>query len=342
MKYLVTLGVLLTATIALSRLRPDDGRGAAPPGDIAAANAQLGRGINLGNALEAPNEGAWGVRIKAEYFAAIKKAGFATVRLPVCWSAHAQADAPHTIDPDFARRVDWAVDQALRNDLNIVLNVHHYREMDTHPDKHLPRLVGLWRQIAACYKDRPARVYFELLNEPNGKLTEAKWNAAFAEVLATVRKTNPARPVIVGPGHWNGIGALDKLKLPEDDRHLIVTVHFYEPFEFTHQGASWVRGADKWKGRDWAGTDAERATVRRRLEKAAAWGKEHGRPLFLGEFGAYHEADLQARARWTGFVAREAERLRFSWAYWEFCSGFGAYDPQAERWREPLKAALLN
>src|SRR5207237_6594536 len=132
--------------------------------DIRAANAKLGRGINLGNALEAPQEGEWGVRLKAEYFAAIKKAGFATVRLPVKWSAHAKSDAPYTIDPEFAERVDWAVDQALANGLNIIVNVHHYDEMNTKPDEHLPRLIALWRQIAARYKDRSAGVYFELLN----------------------------------------------------------------------------------------------------------------------------------------------------------------------------------
>src|SRR5262245_62600536 len=110
--------------------------------DIHAANRKLGRGLNLGNALEAPREGAWGVTLKAEYFKAIKDAGFDTVRLPVKWSAHAAADAPYTIDPKLAARVDWAVDQALANKLKIIVNVHHYSEIDADPDRHLPRLVA--------------------------------------------------------------------------------------------------------------------------------------------------------------------------------------------------------
>ena len=301
----------------------------------------LGRGINLGNALEAPKEGEWGVTLKAEYFAAIKKAGFATVRLPVRWSAHAGKEAPYTIDPKLAERVDWAIDQALMNELNIIVNVHHYGEMDDAPDEHLPRLLGLWQQIAARYKDRPARVYFELLNEPHGKLTETKWNAAVPKLLAVVRKTNPKRPIIIGPGQWNSIRALDKLELPKDDRNLIVTVHCYDPFEFTHQGASWVKGSEKWKGRTWDGTDAEKSAITKQLEKAATWAKSHDRPVFLGEFGAFQEADMKSRARWTHFVAREAERLGFSWSYWEFCSGFGAYDSKSEVWREGLKSALV-
>ena len=77
------------------------------------------------------------------------------------WSGHAAADAPYTIDPKFAERVDWAVDQALANKLNVIVDFHGYDEMNADPDGQLPRLEGLWEQVAARYKDRPAAVYFE-------------------------------------------------------------------------------------------------------------------------------------------------------------------------------------
>jgi endoglucanase len=332
--HLLALGALLAGAAAFAADPPAD--------DAIAANARLGRGINLGNALEAPKEGDWGVTLQADYFKTIKEAGFATVRLPVKWSAHAAAEAPYTIDAKFAERVDWAIDQALANKLNVIVDFHHYDEMNADPDGHLPRLEGLWEQIAARYKDRPRGVYFEVYNEPNGKLVGAKWNAAAGRVLAVVRKTNPTRPVIVGPGKWNGIGALDDLELPADDHNLIVTVHYYDPFHFTHQGASWVKGADQWKGTEWSGSDDERAAVKKALSKAAEWGKAHDRPMFLGEFGAYEAGDMASRARWTKCVSREAEKAGMSWAYWEFCSGFGAYDPKAGAWREALKAALVD
>jgi endoglucanase len=338
MKWLI--GAVLVAALASGlsgSLRADDSSG-----DAFAANKKLGRGINFGNTLEAPKEGAWGVTLKPEYFKAIKEAGFDSVRLPVKWSAHAAKEAPYQLDPKFAERVDWAIDQALVNKLNIVVNVHHFDEMDANPDANLPRFVGLWEQIAARYKDRPDAVYFELDNEPHDKLTEAKWNAVLPKLLAAVRKTNPTRPVIVGPGQWNGIRALDKLELPKDDRNLILTVHFYDPFPFTHQGASWVKGSDKWKGRKWSGTEAEQAEIRKALEKAAGWAKAHERPVYLGEFGAFEGADLESRVKWTRFVAREAEKLGFSWAYWEFCAGFGAYNPKTDAWREELKTALVK
>jgi endoglucanase len=309
--------------------------------DIASANIKLGRGINLGNALEAPKEGEWGVTLKDEYFKTIKEAGFASVRLPVKWSAHAKADSPYTLDKQFAERVDWAIDQALANKLNIIVNIHHYGEMDADPDKNLRRLVGLWEQIAERYKERPAGVYFELFNEPHEKFVDAKWNAAIPNMLAAVRKSNPTRPVIVGPPFWNGIWALDKLQLP-NDKNLILTVHFYDPFEFTHQGASFVKDANKWKGRKWPQSVDEETKIQKSFDQAAAWAKKHDRPVFLGEFGSYQEADMDSRARWTRFVVHEAEKRGFSWAYWEFCAGFGAYDPKTDMWRAPLKAALTD
>ena len=55
--------------------------------DAFADNRLLGRGINLGNALEAPYEGAWGVTLKELYFQVVKNAGFNSVRIPINWSA---------------------------------------------------------------------------------------------------------------------------------------------------------------------------------------------------------------------------------------------------------------
>jgi len=312
------------------------------PPDIAAANKALGRGINLGNALESPKEGDWGMKLEADFFKQIKAAKFDTVRVPIKWSAHADADAPYAIDPKFLERIDWVLDQCAANKLNVILNVHHYDEMDKEPDKNVARLVGLWKQIAARYRDRNGTVYFELLNEPHDKLTPEKWNDAIPQVLAEVRKTNPTRPVIVGPGFWNGIGSLSKLKLP-DDASLIVTVHYYSPFEFTHQGAEWADAKVRnLTGVTWDGTDAEMAALRKDLDAAAKWAKDNKRPVFLGEFGAYSKGDMKYRAKWTRAVVREAEARGFSWAYWEFGAGFGAYDREKKEWREPLLKAMME
>jgi aryl-phospho-beta-D-glucosidase BglC (GH1 family) len=302
----------------------------------------LGRGVNLGNALEAPREGEWGVTLKESYFEKIRDAGFNSVRIPVRWSAHAGAAPPYRIDPEFFKRVDWAVRMALHRKLRVVLNMHHYNELIDQPEANRDRFIALWKQIAGHYASQPPELMFELLNEPNGNLLADKWNQLLVETLAVVRTSNPTREVVIGPVGWNGIGELKHLKLPEEDRHLTVTVHYYNPFHFTHQGASWV-GAEstQWLGTKWMGTKAEQQAVEQDLDLAIDWAVKHHRPLYLGEFGAYSKADLESRARWTRFVAESALARKMSFAYWEFCSGFGVYDPVPERWIQPLKEALL-
>jgi len=305
-------------------------------------NRLLGLGINLGNALEAPKEGDWGLKLEAEYFQKIKDAGFSSVRIPICWSAHARAEAPFTIDSEFFKRIDWVVEQALSRRLAAVINFHHYDALDKNPQKQLPRFLALWKQVATRYRNHSDRLFFELLNEPHEKLTDERWQSTFPRALAVVRESNPRRAVIVGPANWNSLDHLDKLRLPEDDRHLIATFHYYSPYEFTHQGADWVSGSKKWLGKTWTGMPKEQESLERDFGKVAAWAKKQRRPIYLGEFGTFQAAPMASRARWTQAVARAAEKRGFSWGYWEFGAGFGAYDRHRRAWQQPLLDALLG
>jgi endoglucanase len=310
---------------------------AAPPADI----RLLGRGVNLGNALEAPREGAWGLVLREDDFEQIRQAGFQSVRIPIRWSAHAEKTAPFAIDETFFQRVDWVIDEALKRELTVVINVHHYEELFQQPSEHRPRFLAIWQQIASRYRARPDRVVFELLNEPHGNLTAAIWNALLRDGLDVIRQSNPDRVVVVGPAGWNNPSQLPQLDLPANDRRLIVTFHYYNPFQFTHQGANWVAGSDRWLGTTWSGTAAERQAVDNDLGRASTWAREHDRPLYLGEFGAYSRADLPSRAHWTAYVRQTAEQRGMAWAYWEFAAGFGVFDRQRGEWREELRAALI-
>lgn len=303
-------------------------------------NARLGRGVNLGNALEAPSEGEWGMTLQEAYFQLIASAGFDAVRIPIRWSAHASVDEPYAIDATFFERIDWAIEQALSRSLAVVINIHHYEEIASMPADHKARFLALWQQIAAHYQTHPVELLFEILNEPHDQLTPALWNVYLAEALGVIRQTNPNRTVVVGTANWGGLGALDELAVPEDDQNIIVTFHYYNPFPFTHQGAEWVSGSDSWLGTSW-GTPADSQAVVQELAQAAAWGQEHNRPIFMGEFGAYSKADMASRARWTTHVARQAEAHGFGWAYWEFGAGFGIYDRSLGAWNTPLLEALI-
>jgi endoglucanase len=310
------------------------------PDAFAAARA-LGRGINIGNALEAPTEGEWGVTIKEEYFDLIKEAGFNAVRLPMRWSGHAQTQAPYTIEARFFARVDEVIGWAFERGLVVVLNVHHYGEMAVNPEDHEQRFLALWKQIAGHYKDYPRTLFFEPLNEPNSAMTAPIWNKFLNQALAAIRKSNPERIVMIGGVSWNAYDQLQYLELPADDHHIVASYHYYNPFQFTHQGADWVDGSAPWLGTTWDAADAQKAEVSSHFDMVAAWAKKHNLPVYMGEFGAYATADMASRLYWTSFVAREAEARGFAWAYWEFCSGFGAYDPDLNAWRSPLLKALI-
>lgn len=310
---------------------------------ISLANSSLpiSRGVNLGNALEAPFEGQWGVIIKDEFFKIIRDAGFDHVRVPIRWNSYAEYSPPYKLSPFIFERIDHLVSEAFKNNLYVIINIHHYEEIMQEPEKHKERFLKLWEQISEHYKDYPDSLYFELLNEPCMNLKSNLWNEYLLEAIGIIRRTNPKRKIIVGPTDWNSLFRLNELKIPKDDKNIIVTFHYYNPFNFTHQGAEWVSPSPP-IGVKWTGTEEEKRSVERELDIAVEWAKRNGNPpLYMGEFGAYSKADMESRVRWTSFVARTAEKKGIAWAYWEFCSGFGIYDAANKKWRTELLKALI-
>jgi hypothetical protein len=160
------------------------------------------------------------------------------------------------------------------------------------------------------------------------------------EALAVIRESNPTRTVIVGPPFWNSIGHLQDLDLPAEDRHLIVTVHYYLPMEFTHQGAAWSAHKEK-ANVTWSGSPEERKAIRQDFSQAADWARKANRPIYLGEFGTYDKAPMESRIRYTDAVARTAESFGWSWAYWQFDSDFILYDINGDAWTQPIRDALV-
>lgn len=304
-------------------------------------NRRLGQALNLGNALEAPAEGQWGLELQEWHFASIADGGYDSIRVPIRWSVHADQEAPYAIDESFFQRVDWVVDQAQRNNLAVILNMHHYNEFYEDVVGHSDRFNQLWGQIAERYQNEPTTsVFFELLNEPRQSFTHLRWRNVVSEALDVVRQTNPDRMVIVGGINYNTVTELARLRLPEDDPNLIGTFHYYDPFSFTHQGAEWVDGSSPWLGTKWSGSPEQEAAVEAAFGLATDWSERFGRPVLLGEFGSYWKADLDSRAKWTEFVLSQAEQRGFAWSYWEFAAGFGVMDTATRQWVDPLYRAM--
>jgi len=220
--------------------------------------------------------------------------------------------------------------------------MHHYNELYQDPAGHRERFLAIWRQIAERYQDRPLRLVFEPLNEPHDNLNAGEWNNLLKDVLGVIRRSNPARTIVFGPANYNDIRQLAALELPADDRNLIVSVHYYLPYEFTHQGAHWAPGSSAWLGMKWAGSGLEKQAIRDDFKVAADWAKKNHRPIFIGEFGANSKADMESRVRWTKCVADTAIEHGFSFTYWDFCAEFfGLYDLQARAWRRELLEAVV-
>lgn len=316
--------------------------GISEPLDPFAQNVALGRGINLGNALEAPEIGAWGITLEDEWFELIKQAGFNSVRVPIRWSAHTSEEEPYTIDESFFEYVDWAIEQSLKNDLMVIINIHHYEEIFVEPAQESQKFLSIWEQISLRYKDQPKEVLFEILNEPHGALTADLWNQLLPLGLEKIREHNPNRTVVIGAAEWGGVPGLLKLEIPADG-NLIVTVHYYEPFQFTHQGAEWVEGdADAWLGTTWDSTPQEVSAIENHFQTIVDWGEDRGVPINIGEFGAYNKADSESRGRWTAAIVSFALENDMSYHYWEFASGFGIYSPNDGSWDVPLLRALTE
>jgi endoglucanase len=306
-------------------------------------NGRLGRGINIGNTFEAPSETAWGNPWNPEYCRIISELGFSHIRIPVRWETaeRSLAEPPYTIQPVFLERIRSVIDTALSHNLHVIINMHHHNQLFQDPEGQKERFLSQWEQIADYFSDYPDSLLFEVLNEPHAELTPEKWNVFFAEALALIRTGNPDRTVLMGTAEWGGLSGIGHIELPED-QNLILTVHYYNPFTFTHQGADWTEGADAWLGTKWNDTETERETIMNEFRTAVRFSEENNIPVHIGEFGAYSKADMDSRVKWTTFVSRYLEQLGFSWAYWEFSAGFGIYDRSVSQLRQELVDALLH
>jgi len=303
-------------------------------------NQKLGRGVNIigYDPLWKSRDEA---RFKVGYFQMIKDAGFNNVRINLHPFRYMDSSKDYALPASWWETLDWATTNALKSGLMVILDLHEFGAMGTDPEANKPKFLAFWRQVSERLRDAPDTVLFEILNEPSRKLTPEMWQEYFGEALAIIRKTNPTRTVIIGPAGYNSIGQLGTLRLPEEDRNLILTVHYYSPMEFTHQGASWSEHKDK-TGVEWKGTDAEKAAVDRDFAKAQTWAKEHNRPVFLGEFGVYDKAPMESRVRYLAFLVGTMQKLGWSWAYWQFDSDFVLYDVKNDKWTEPVRAALTS
>ena len=303
-----------------------------------AAYFPVNKCINMGGGLEAPKEGEWGYTFESQDFYAIKQRGFDSVRIPIKWSAHISNNERALIDPLFLQRVDQIISWGLAAKLNIIINVHHYDELYENPDVHEARLIAIWQQLSEHYRNAPPQLIFEIINEPKDNFSGARVNRTQNAALAQIRQTNPTRTVILAGDKWGGIDGMDNLRLPNDP-YIVGTVHYYGPFEFTHQGAEWMGKDAPPKGRKWR-QNGDIEQLNKDISRIYEWRQRLGAPILMGEFGTDIAVPMPARAEWARDVSAGFRAAQIPTCYYSFAAGFGAYDKDNRRWHSPIIEAL--
>jgi hypothetical protein len=277
------------------------------------------------------------------------------------------------LNAEFVGRLDRAVDAMLAQGLAVQIDLHPeygYKQQLRTDDYAVDRLAILWQNLAAHYASRdPERIFFEILNEPE-MIDTYRWAGIQARLAAAIRTAAPRHTIIATGPNYSSISDL-LTQQPLGDGNIIYAFHFYEPHQFTHQGAAW--GLPWWSlthgipypamegsmrellkqvpdaanrfdlERYWLDHwDAHR--IRLTIDAAAAWGRENRVPLICNEFGAYRQfSDAPSRMNWIRDVRTALEADGIGWTMWDYRGGFGVVfkeDGQPARVDEAVVEAL--
>ena len=313
----------------------------------------LKRGVNLTGFESGLNYEYDRWIFQPEYYDIIKEKGFDHIRLPVDFFKYMGSAPEYKIDKEFLAKIDLIVDIALSSDLKIVLDFHHFGEMQTNVKGNKQKFYKMWEQLAEHYQNYPADLIFELFNEPgNGSairnggedvITSEKLLEIQDEAIKIIRKTNPTR-YIVHATSWNNSAKHLMATEPflPDDENIIMAVHSYEPMVFTHQGADWDADGKFDPATDF--TDDMKAEIEEIFRYVKDYQEIYRRPVWIGEFGVYNTITPDgARAKYADFIIDVMKDAKCGWSWWSFQGTFGIYNTTAGDWvDESLMTALMK
>ena len=240
-----------------------------PDNDAAARALEMGLGWNMGNQLDAINNGVssetcWGNPACTQAtFNGVKAAGFTSVRIPVTWMGHIGEAPDYLIEDVFMDRIYEVVGYAETAGLKVILNTHHDED---HGDAHWLNLAGavnsedtntqikeeiaaVWTQIANKFKEKGDFLMFESFNEliygtewSSSSNTEKKcnvinqWNQVFVDAVRATGGNNASRWLGV-PGYAASPNYLKYLTMPTDpvknQNKIMLAFHCYDPYDYT-------------------------------------------------------------------------------------------------------------
>lgn len=280
--------------------------------------------------------------------------GFDHVRLPI------DEEQVFTIGLEKDREafdlLDAALDWCDEAELKVIVDLHILRShyfLDANPPlftdpREAERFAEIWRILAAHLGGRDeARVAFELMNEPVAR-NHDDWNRVAMLALRAIRESQPTRTVLLGSNRWSNCNTFDALHVP-DDRHLLLTFHFYNPMLLTHYRAGWCDTKHYEGPVNYPGWQVAPATVESLPEPARSvvqkYNRDYGRaamvedlakplavrsrtklPLHCGEFGCVNHAPLEVRLRWYRDLIDVFSEFDIAWSNWDWKGSFGILD----------------
>jgi endoglucanase len=282
-------------------------------------------------------------------FVRIKGLGCDVVRLPINLHFMTNGAPDYKIDPLFFEFMDQVVDWAEELQINLLLDNHTFDPNENTDPSIEAVLLKVWPQMAEHYKNRSNYVYYEILNEPHG-ITTAVWCQIQLNVINAIRAIDTKHSIVVGPSGFNSYNELKNMPVYADN-NLIYTFHFYDPFMFTHQGATWTSNMQDLAGVPFpyaAGTmpacpasakgtwvesslssyktDGTVAKVKQWLDIAVSFKTSRNVKLFCGEFGVYIPNSPHAdRVYWYDVVRKYLEEKGIPWTTWDYQGGFGLF-----------------
>lgn len=227
------------------------------------------------------------------------------------------------------------------------------------------QFIAMWLQLSDELKGySTGTVAYELLNEAVADDPD-DWNRLLAKTIVAIRKKEPARKIIVGSNGWQNPDNFDQLVIPENDKNLILSFHFYSPHTFTHHQANWeatgiYEGPVKYPGRPiepghMRGLDQSvidelmqydrvytRDTLLQMIQKPIVYARKYELPLYCGEFGTLHSVPHEDRLQWYADVRYIFETNNIAWANWDFKGGFAIFDFETGKPDKELIDVLLG
>ena len=282
-------------------------------------------------------------------FAVLKKMGVDVIRLPVHFDLVMEPVHTGKIMDIVLEKLDKVCDWAEKYQIYLVIDNHSFNselEDNNPPSAKLQKehLKAVWSQVAPRYKNRSKYIIYEIINEPKGRgeVTSEKWIKLQAEIIDLIRRYDPQRDIVVSGADFSSIDTLVRMK-PYKDPNLIYTFHFYEPHEFTHQGATWVgphmidledipfpydrKRMPKLKGRAkdsylpdyFREVYPAKGTVKYindRIKKAADWAKKNNVRIWCGECGAKVWINAEDRLAWIKATVQTLNNYDIPYCTW--------------------------